>query len=243
MVPDTRVGALAKGAMAKGAMALIGRPAALKVGKRSHPPPPPTSQRSWCPALRHCSTRTGFGSESSRELLRASFSPRLTISSQHLRFLRISPATPTTCTVTTSTLRRATTSAYYPSSSSSLTTPTVTTTTTSAARARPQPPPHSPRSAQIRTMSDDAYAAFLGKANKDYSGGRRGSVSGMKSAEIGEQHEPHPAIESLGERFYTSDADEPFVSVQLEGKGPGLPDAGEFFFCLGLLSLSRCDPV
>lgn len=77
-------------------------------------------------------------------------------------------------------------------------------------------------------MSDSAYAAFLGKANKDYSAGATSSSSITTASDVGTKHEPHPAIKALGERFYVSDADEPFVSVEfkLEKQKEKLPDAG-----------------
>lgn len=74
-------------------------------------------------------------------------------------------------------------------------------------------------------MSDDGYAAFLNKANKDYSGAPAGQSS---KGDEGISSSAHPAIKSLGDRFYTSDSDEPFVDVSFEWSKETLPDEGGF---------------
>ncbi|KAF3922220.1 hypothetical protein ABW21_db0209529 [Orbilia brochopaga] len=72
-------------------------------------------------------------------------------------------------------------------------------------------------------MSDEDYAAFLQKANKDYSG-----LSAKETSSSGEyiSSKAHRAIKALGERFYSSDADEPFIDVTFDWAHGQLPDAG-----------------
>ncbi|KAK6359441.1 hypothetical protein TWF696_000600 [Orbilia brochopaga] len=84
---------------------------------------------------------------------------------------------------------------------------------------------HFSRSQPRYEMSDEDYAAFLQKANKDYSGlsTNAGSSSGEYISSTA-----HKAIRALGERFYSSDADEPFIDVTLDWTGDQLPDEAEF---------------
>lgn len=83
--------------------------------------------------------------------------------------------------------------------------------------------------------SDGAYAAFLEKANEDPSSGRAQATSGgsgakkLKTADKGAEV-PAAIKKVTKDRFYVSDADEPFEAVALkwdEG-GNGLPDEEEF---------------
>lgn len=90
--------------------------------------------------------------------------------------------------------------------------------------------------------SDDAYAAFLEKANEDPSSGRAQATSGgsgaqkLKTTDKGASV-PAAISKVIKDKFYVSDADEPFEGVALkwdEG-GNGLPDEGlslspRFFF-------------
>ncbi|KAF3911510.1 hypothetical protein ABW20_dc0107620 [Dactylellina cionopaga] len=73
-------------------------------------------------------------------------------------------------------------------------------------------------------MSDEDYAAFLNKANKDYSG----SAKPTAAVEEGISETAHPAIRAIGVRAYTSDADELFVDTTLEWEGEELPSEDEF---------------
>jgi len=72
-------------------------------------------------------------------------------------------------------------------------------------------------------MSSDAdYAAFLEKSNKDYSGGE---VSAASSEPARTLKDAPASIKSLGERFYTSETDEPFGHIEFGWAGEILPDA------------------
>ncbi|EPS44942.1 hypothetical protein H072_960 [Dactylellina haptotyla CBS 200.50] len=74
-------------------------------------------------------------------------------------------------------------------------------------------------------MSDEDYAAFLNKANKDYSG----PSTKPSAEEEGISARAHPAIKALGEVFYSSDADYPFIDVTFpQWGGGGLPDEAQF---------------
>ncbi|KAJ6260282.1 hypothetical protein Dda_4507 [Drechslerella dactyloides] len=74
-------------------------------------------------------------------------------------------------------------------------------------------------------MSDADYAAFLQKANKDHAG-----LSTNTASSSGEyiSSKAHKAIRALGERFYSSDADEPFIDVAFSWSGDQLPDEAAF---------------
>lgn len=87
--------------------------------------------------------------------------------------------------------------------------------------------------------SDEAYGAFLDKANEDpnppsaksASSTSKGKKSGVKSVDA----EVPPALqEADGQHFYVSDADEPFVPVSLKWNGEETIDDGE--------SLASFDP-
>ncbi|KAF3905744.1 hypothetical protein AA313_de0202402 [Arthrobotrys entomopaga] len=73
-------------------------------------------------------------------------------------------------------------------------------------------------------MSDKDYAAFLNKANKDYSG----TAAKTSRNEEGISASAHPAIKALGECVYTSDSDELFKDVTFEYGGSALPSEAEF---------------
>lgn len=80
------------------------------------------------------------------------------------------------------------------------------------------------------SSSDDAYAAFLKKSQKDYSGGTTG-IDDASPAHVTNtpqiERNPHPAINALGsERFYTSDVDEAFEPVSLSWTKESLPTGG-----------------
>jgi hypothetical protein len=82
-----------------------------------------------------------------------------------------------------------------------------------------------------RAMSSDAdYAAFLAKSNNDYSRPPAGSDSRPPPYEetlnTTAATDVHPAVKALGDRYYVSDADEPFVAVDFKWDGSALPTAG-----------------
>lgn len=70
-------------------------------------------------------------------------------------------------------------------------------------------------------MSSDAdYVAFLKKSQTDYSGLLESETPASATTEA------HPAVKALGERFYVSDADEPFEGVSFSWTKGTLPDEG-----------------
>lgn len=75
-------------------------------------------------------------------------------------------------------------------------------------------------------MSSDAdYAAFLNKSQKDYSQPSE-TPAAATSAVVVVGVEAHPAVKALGERYYISDADEPFESISFTWEKRTLPDEG-----------------
>ncbi|KAK6360357.1 hypothetical protein TWF730_006501 [Orbilia blumenaviensis] len=80
-------------------------------------------------------------------------------------------------------------------------------------------------------MSDQDYAAFLNKANRDYSDP---SAKAAQEKEACISATAHQALRALGERWYTSDSDEPFVDVTFGWDGDALPDEAEFGELVGL---------
>lgn len=78
--------------------------------------------------------------------------------------------------------------------------------------------------------TDADYEAFLNGANKDYSGSyeasNRAPHPGTAVVEL--VAEPHAAIKALGERYYTSDTDEPFEAVAFSWHKEGLPSEGSW---------------
>jgi hypothetical protein len=73
------------------------------------------------------------------------------------------------------------------------------------------------------TMSDEDYEAFLNKANKDVSGSKSQSTSASKVQAVDTEI---PASLKKVDKFYTSDADEPFEPVSLKYSGKSLPSTG-----------------
>ncbi|KAI5800067.1 hypothetical protein EDC01DRAFT_777190 [Geopyxis carbonaria] len=85
--------------------------------------------------------------------------------------------------------------------------------------------------------SDDTYAAFLAKANKDYSAADEEEQS-LTAKDVSDPNPP-AAIKALGsDRCYTSDSDEPFVAISLPYGGTALPDNRELS---KLLEISTVD--
>ncbi|KAJ9141915.1 hypothetical protein NKR23_g7637 [Pleurostoma richardsiae] len=85
--------------------------------------------------------------------------------------------------------------------------------------------------------TDDDYMAFLDKANKDPSEGHAkaqgGGSGGFKAADEGAPVPQALAAAARG-KFYTSDADEPFVPVSLAWEGgEELPDEEELARLIG----------
>jgi hypothetical protein len=83
--------------------------------------------------------------------------------------------------------------------------------------------------------SDEDYMSFLNKANEDPNEGRgkpasSGASKGFKAQDSGVQV-PKAIADVIkgGDKFYVSDADEPFEAVALkwDEAGKGLPDEGE----------------
>lgn len=76
--------------------------------------------------------------------------------------------------------------------------------------------------------SDEDYAAFLDKANRDPNEGLQSSSGGKVELKAMDSGVEVPAVlkKAVGDAFYMSDADEPFVPVALKYKGKGLPDEG-----------------
>lgn len=80
-------------------------------------------------------------------------------------------------------------------------------------------------------MSSDAdYAAFLKKSQKDYSQPSETPAAAATSAVVAGV-EVHPAVKALGERYYISDADEPFEGISFTWEKRTLPDEGLCFPC------------
>lgn len=76
-------------------------------------------------------------------------------------------------------------------------------------------------SSVMMMMSSDAdYVAFLKKSQTDYSRSSESETPASATTEA------HPAVEALGERFYVSDADEPFEGVSFSWEKETLPDEG-----------------
>ncbi|CAK7199001.1 hypothetical protein SEUCBS139899_001669 [Sporothrix eucalyptigena] len=83
--------------------------------------------------------------------------------------------------------------------------------------------------------SDDAYAAFLEKANEDPNAGRpaKNSSNGKNGtngkASTREKQVPERLVTAAKDRFYVSDADEPWVPVCFDlGDKTSLPDEDKF---------------
>ncbi|EJT72064.1 hypothetical protein GGTG_11312 [Gaeumannomyces tritici R3-111a-1] len=83
--------------------------------------------------------------------------------------------------------------------------------------------------------SDDAYMDFLNKSNRDPSDGQSKKAAApdgeLKTTEAGVET-PAAIARATKEAFYTSEADEPFVSVALAWE-KGLPNEEEFATLIG----------
>lgn len=86
--------------------------------------------------------------------------------------------------------------------------------------------------------SDDAYAAFLDKANEDPSAGqantaeqpRRNGVNGTTGTNgVHSRQVPERLVTAARDRFYVSDSDEPWVPVSFDiGESSSLPTEGRY---------------
>lgn len=78
--------------------------------------------------------------------------------------------------------------------------------------------------------SDDAYAAFLERANQDPMQGRTHAAAARPNRELKSVDEGEEVPRVLGDatrgKFYVSEADEGFVPVCLRWTGDDLPDEG-----------------
>lgn len=88
-------------------------------------------------------------------------------------------------------------------------------------------------------MSSDAgYAAFLGRAQKYH----LPLPNGAPAAEKPEVDPPKTATTRVpGERYYVSDADEPFESVSFSWEKKTLPDKC-LYICFSALGVLAADP-
>ncbi|EPE07408.1 hypothetical protein F503_08059 [Ophiostoma piceae UAMH 11346] len=95
--------------------------------------------------------------------------------------------------------------------------------------------------------SDDAYAAFLDKANQDVGSDAPASTSSNKASVNHQQDVPKVLVSAAQDQFYVSDADEPFVAVAVPLKGEKLPTEDDFIKAAGLpqstSSISILDPI
>ena len=76
--------------------------------------------------------------------------------------------------------------------------------------------------------SDDAYAAFLDKANQDVGSDAPVSTSSNKASVNHQQNVPKALVAAAQDQYYVSDADEPFVAVAVPLKGEKLPTEGVY---------------
>jgi hypothetical protein len=89
-------------------------------------------------------------------------------------------------------------------------------------------PPLLPVTIASRKMSsDNAYEEFLKKSQKDHSRGYETPQETTASVSVMAESDTHPAIKNLGDRFYTSETDEPFEGVTFDWSGKSIPTAGE----------------
>ncbi|OAA67184.1 Nuclease A inhibitor-like protein [Niveomyces insectorum RCEF 264] len=99
---------------------------------------------------------------------------------------------------------------------------------------------------------DDAYAAFLDKANQDPSAGNNkpasssGAAAAASSTKNHQQNVPKSLVAATQDQFYISESDEPFEAVALPLEGDSLPDEDTFLKLTGLpyapASVSILDP-
>lgn len=86
--------------------------------------------------------------------------------------------------------------------------------------------------------SDDAYAAFLDKANEDPNAGRsapshQDSKAALNTSSAHAKQVPKRLVAAAKDQFYVSDADEPFLPVCFDlGKVQRLPNEGEIRLCV-----------
>ena len=83
--------------------------------------------------------------------------------------------------------------------------------------------------------SDDAYGAFLDKANQDT--GASTATTKSSAAQLKTTDTEVPAALQSIEQYYTSEADEPFEPVSLKWKGQNMPSESR------LSTLSYCCQV
>lgn len=69
--------------------------------------------------------------------------------------------------------------------------------------------------------SDEAYSSFLDQANQDTGASKASSEWNSLSTEATNTDVP-PSLQKV-ERYYTSDADEPFEPVSLKWSGKNMP--------------------
>lgn len=89
-------------------------------------------------------------------------------------------------------------------------------------------------------MSSDAgYAAFLGRVQRDYSKPPNGApAADATTAAVSAGVDP--VIRVLGERYYVSDADEPFENVSFTWEKKTLPDKCLHSFTLATPGCPGC---
>ncbi|CAK7217101.1 hypothetical protein SBRCBS47491_003048 [Sporothrix bragantina] len=82
--------------------------------------------------------------------------------------------------------------------------------------------------------SDDAYAAFLDKANEDPNAGRskpegKDSKAAQSKFSAHAKQVPQKLVTAAKDRFYSSESDEPFIPVCFDlGKAKSLPNEDDF---------------
>lgn len=93
-------------------------------------------------------------------------------------------------------------------------------------------------------MSSDAdYTAFLEKSQKDYSGGQSTAQQKEDDTTVSTLENAPAAIKALGERFYTSETDERFGSVEFPWNESQLPDGNQFAKLAGAETADVLDPA
>ena len=73
----------------------------------------------------------------------------------------------------------------------------------------------------LRTMSDDAYSSFLDKANQD-TGASKASTQSKTASKKAVDTEVPATLQGV-ERYYVSEADEPFEPISLKWGGKNMP--------------------
>lgn len=88
--------------------------------------------------------------------------------------------------------------------------------------------------------SDIDYVAFLEKSQKDYSQpGTPAAAASVTAMATATNTRVHPAVKALGERYYISDADEPFEGISFAWEKETFPSEGLFFLTLHLIGPLR----